>query len=191
MPEDSPYYGSAQWRTEEPGRLPPGLRDMGFGEAPRAARHDPPRWGWWLWGVGAVTVLLVLATLVSPRVRHEWALSLGRQPTPSTQLGFSDAAALPATAVRGKAIPISFAITNDEGKEMSYQYVVASGSGTTLSSLKAASKTVAAGASWDVNLTVVPKCAATSCHIQVTLPRQNESIDFRFTYQSQNVKKSK
>lgn len=193
-PEQSPYYRDGQEPTDEPGRLPPAMRNMGFGEVPRAARHEPPRWEWWLGGVGLLTAALVFASLLSPWVRHQWALSLGRQTTPYTQLGFNDAAALPATAVSGKDIPISFIITNDEGKEMSYQYVVASGSGTKLASLKSATKTVAAGASWDVNVAIVPKCAATAttCRVQVSLPRQkNESINFKFKYQNKSSKKSK
>ena len=94
--------------------------------------------------------------------------------------------ALPVTAVRGKDIPISFAITNDEGKPVSYQYVVASGSGAKLESLSSATETVAAGATWNVD----SHCSAQvrrrlRCRVQVSLPQQGERIDFMFTYQDQ------
>ena len=86
---------------------------------------------------------------------------------------------------------MSFAITNDEGKQISYHYVVASGSGTKLASLSSATKVVAAGASWDVDITVVPKCAESACRIHVSLPQQGESIDFMFTYSDKGSTKIK
>jgi hypothetical protein len=153
--------------------------------------YEKPRWDLWLYGTVLLAVVLVAASWLSPRVRHEWALSLGRQITPYTQLGFKSAATLPATAVSGKDIPVSFVITNDEGQPVSYQYVVASGSGTKLDSLSSATKVVAANASWNVNITVVPRCTSSPCRIQVSLPQQHESIDFLFTYQGKSSKKSK
>lgn len=157
-------------------------------EESKASQLERPRWDFWLYGAGLVTALLVVASLLSPWVRHEWVLSLGRQDTPYTQLGFNRAATLPVTAVRAKGIPVSFAITNDEGKQVSYHYVVASGSGTKLKSLNSATKVVAAGASWNVDITVVPKCAESACRIHVSLPRQGESIDFMFTYSDKRTK---
>jgi hypothetical protein len=169
-------------RADVPGRRPPSISRMESYEESEASQYEQPRWDFWLYGAGFVTAVLVVASLLSPWVRHEWALSLGRQNTPYTQLGFNRAAALPFTAVRGKSIPISFTITNNEGKQILYQYVVASGSGIKLKSLSSATKVVAMGASWDVDITVVPKCAESVCRIQVSLPRQGESIDFIFTY---------
>lgn len=160
-------------------------------EEPQDSGHEKPRWDLWLYGTGAVALLLVAATWLSPWLRNEWAMSLGRQNTPYTQLGFSSAATLPATAVRGEGIPISFVITNDEGKQVSYQYGVASGTSTRLESLTSATKVVAAGASWHVGITVVPKCTESTCRIQVSLPQQSESIDFLLTLQGKSSIKSK
>jgi hypothetical protein len=160
-----------------------------YGESrgePKDPGHEKPRWDLWLYGTVVVALLLVAATGLSPWLRNEWALSLGRQTTPYTQLGFSSAATLPATAARGKGIPVSFVITNDTGKQVAYQYVVASGTSTKLESLTSATKVVAAGASWDVAITVVPKCAESACRIQVSLPQQGESIDFLLTLQSKS-----
>jgi len=114
-----------------------------------------------------------------------------RQPTPYTQLGFTNAAALPTTAVRGAGIPISFLVTNNEGSQVSYRYVVSSGSGTTLTALSSGTNVLAAGDSWAVGIVVVPKCAAASCRVQVSLPEQNESIDFIITYPTQTGKTTK
>jgi hypothetical protein len=178
-------------RTDEPGSRPPSVSHTGFYEESETSQDEQPRWEFWLYGAGFVAAVLVVASLLSPWVRHEWALSLGRQNTPYTQLAFNRAAALPVNAVRGKGIPISFAITNDEGKKVAYQYVMASGSGTKLESLSSATKVVAMGASWDVNITVVPMCAESACRIQVSLPEQGESIDFMFTYADKSSKKNK
>lgn len=142
--------------------------------------REPPRWGWWLAGAGFVAALLVAGILLSSSVRHQLSLSVTRQTTPYTQLAFTNAPALPTTAVRGKAIHISFLVVNDVGKPVLYQYVVASGSGAKMESLASSSKTVPAGATWNVDTTVVPKCATTTCRVQVSLPQQNESIDFNF-----------
>jgi hypothetical protein len=156
----------------------------------RAPAYERPRWDLWLYGTVIVTVIVVAASWLSPWVRHEWALSLGRQDIPYTQLAFDSAAALPATAVRGKNVPVSFVITNKENKQVSYKYIVASGSGTELVSLSSATKVVAAGASWYVKTTVTPKCPASACRVQVSLPQQAESIDFEFTYQNPSKTKS-
>jgi hypothetical protein len=179
-------------RTDKPSRSTPSMNNMTFHEASHAAsRREQPHWKLWLAVTSLVTVATAVATLLSPWVRHEWVLSLFRQNTPYTQLGFNDATKLPVTAVRGKGVPVSFFVTNDEGKPTAYQYVVASGSGPKLESLSSATKTVAAGATWDVHVTVVPKCAETTCRIEVSLPREGESIDLLLTYGSKDSKKSK
>ena len=178
-------------RAEEQGRRP---SSSGYGQPDEDApvsRYDPPRWDFWLLGTGLLAIALAAASFLSPWVRHEWSLSLQRQPTPYTQLGFTNAASLPTTGVRGKGIPVSFTITNDEGKQISYRYVVASGSGTTLTAINTGTTVIAAGHSWGVGIVVVPKCAATSCQVQVSLPEQNESIDFMLTYPAQSGKKGK
>ena len=179
-------------RTDEHGDRSPASPGNGQpDEESSAARYNRPRWDLWLYGTGIVAVILILATLLSPWVRHEWGLSLGRQATPYTQLGFGNAAALPVTAVRGKGIHVSFVVTNDERKQLAYRYVVASGSGTTMTPLRSGTRAVAAGASWDVDVVVTPKCASSSCRVQVSLPAQNEKIDFTFTYPETTGKKSK
>ena len=178
-------------RAEEQGRRP---SSSGYGqpdEDAQVAQYRPPRWDLWLLGTGLLAIALAVASFLSPWARHEWSLSLQRQPTPYTQLGFSDAANLPTTGVSGKGIPVSFTITNDEGRQVSYRYVVASGSGTTLTAISSGTTVIAAGHSWGVGIVVVPKCAAASCRVQVSLPEQDESIDFLLTYPVQSEKKSK
>ena len=147
-----------------------------------ASQREPPEWKWWFLGTILTVVILIAVSLVSPWVRHEWKLSLGRQNTPYTQLAFNNAVTLPAVAVRGKKIQLSFTIVNDEGSSMSYRYVVASGSGAKLETLSSSRKAVASGATWHVISTLMPKCAGSTCRIQVSLPQQNEKIDYMFAY---------
>ncbi len=165
-----------------PGYVPPD-------EDAQVSRPEPPRWDFWLLGTGLLAIAIAVTSFMSPWVRHQWTLSVQRQPTPYTQLGFTNAAGLPTTGVRGEGIPVSFTITNDEGRQISYRYVVASGSGTTLTALNSGTIPLAPKASWNVGIFVVPKCAAASCRIQVSLPDQDESIDFIFKYPDQTGKK--
>jgi hypothetical protein len=167
------------------------MNKMQVDQTSRVPEREHPRWAYWLCGAGLLAAILLIASALSPWVRHEWSLSLLRQNDPYTQLAFNQAEALPVTVVRGKEIRVSFAITNDEGKPVSYQYVVASGSGAKLAPLSSSSDTVAAGAIWNVDSTVIPKCETNSCRVQVSLPRQGERIDFMFTYQDQNSSKKK
>jgi hypothetical protein len=167
------------------------MSNMQVDEASRAPEREQPRWAYWLCGAGLIVAILLVASALSPWVRHEWSLSLFRQNHPYTQLAFNQAETLPVTVVSGKEIRVSFAITNDEGRPVSYHYVVASGSGVKLEPLSSSSDTVASGATWNVESTVTPKCEMTSCRVQVSLPQQDERIDFIFTYQDQNRPKKK
>jgi hypothetical protein len=180
-------------RAEEQGRRP-GPSSYGQpDEDAQLSQRERPRWDFWLLGTGLLAIALAAASYMSPWVRHEWALSVERQPTRYTQLGFTNAASLPATGVRGAGIPLSFIVTNNEGTQVSYRYVVASGSGTKLTALSSGTKVLAAGDSWAVGIVVVPKCAATSasCRVQVSLPEQAESIDFIVKYPVQTGAKTK
>lgn len=160
-------------------------------EDPQVSHHERPRWDFWLLGTGLLAIAFAAASYLSPWARHQWALSVERQPAHYTQLGFTNAAALPTTGIRGAGIPVTFIITNNEGRQISYRYVVASGSGTTLTALSSETKVLVAGDSWAVGIVVVPKCAAASCRVQVSLPEQKESIDFIFKYPDQTGKKTK
>jgi hypothetical protein len=87
-------------RAGEPDRTMRPTNNIASDEASyAAARREQPRWAWWLCGTGLAAAVLVAASVLSPWVRHEWALSLFRQNTPYTQLGFDNASALPVTAV--------------------------------------------------------------------------------------------
>lgn len=153
-----------RWPSREPGsirRRRPGL----------ASRR------WWPFLVPAL-VLAVSASLLSAAGRHQWALSLFRQPTYYTALYFGHASMLPSALVRGQRIPVSFYVRNEEGGPVDYQYVVTSSDGIYTDVLKQSRRTVAAGATWKVFIRVRPGCRLTPCRIEVALPGHLENIDF-------------
>jgi hypothetical protein len=122
-----------------------------------------------------------------PGIRHQWALSLFRQPTDYTALAFNNASALPATAVRDEPVSISFSIANHEGRAISYRYVLtetASGPPTTL---QQSSRLVETGGTWTVATSVRPSCPGSRCRIQVSLPGHPETIDFLVTLTSKRA----
>lgn len=138
---------------------------------------EPPTRRWW--PVLLPVVLLVIAvSVVMPSVRHQWALSLVRQPTPYTILAFNHATALPAQAVINQPITVSFAIGNRQGQTVNYRYVLTQSPSQTTSVLGQSTKSVAAGAVWNVTATIRPSCQASPCRIQVSLPGHPEKIDF-------------
>jgi len=132
---------------------------------------------WWL----AATVLTAVAagiSLLTPVGRHQWALSLFRQPTPYTVLSFTKPTALPATAVRNRPLRFSFTVGNHEGRAEDYRYVLSASSGRGSRVLGISARTVTAGAAWTVSAAVRPACRASPCRIQVSLPGHRETIDF-------------
>lgn len=139
--------------------------------------QEPPTRRWW-------PVLLPLALVVIgisvylPSGRHQWALSLIRQPTPYTILAFNHATVLPVQSVINQPITVSFAIGNREGHAVNYRYVLTQSPSRTVSVLGQSGKTVAPGSTWNVTTTIRPSCRASPCRIQVSLPGHPEKIDF-------------
>lgn len=130
-----------------------------------------------------LALVVIVASVYFPYGRHQWALSLIRQPTPYTVLAFNKAASLPTQTVIGRPVTVSFAIGNQEGRPEDYRYVLtqdASTQGTSQAAtmLGQATRNVAAGATWDVTTAVHPLCQSSPCRIQVSLPGHPEKIDF-------------
>ncbi len=144
--------------------------------APRRAR----RRRWWP-VVAPIALIAVAASLLTPAGRHQWALSLFRQPTYYTALSFNRAWALPATAAWDAPLSISFSVSNHEGRTVTYRYVLSEtpvGEPGTATTLKRSARVVPAGATWTVSTSVRPTCASSSCRVEVSLPGYPETIDF-------------
>jgi hypothetical protein len=134
------------------------------------------------WPVLAPLVILILgASLLWPTGRHQWALSLFRQPARYTLLYFNHASALPDVVVRNKPIRVSFTIGNQEGGATSYRYILTSAGGGSSRLLGEASRILAPGAAWTVSKLIRPTCRASRCRIEVSLPGHPERIDFLIT----------
>jgi D-inositol-3-phosphate glycosyltransferase len=149
---------------------------------PGPARPGPARW-WWRVLAGAAGLAFALSLLI-PAGRHQWALSLVRQPTWYTVLFFNRAAVLPARVIAGQRVHVGFTVGNREGGAIRYRYVISSypvgGSGRS-HLLAESAKDVPAGSSWSVSATVRPHCGSTACRIRVSLPGHPETIDFLLT----------
>jgi hypothetical protein len=128
--------------------------------------------------MAAFVVLVLAVTLLFPAGRHQWALSLIRQPAGFTALSFDVPSALPAYADRNQPITVSFTVSNQEGKATRYRYVLTESAAGQAQTLGQSSKTVAAGSQWNVSTVVRPTCAASPCQVEVSLPGHPETIDF-------------
>jgi Protein of unknown function (DUF1616) len=135
------------------------------------------------WPIGAVVLVVAAASLAFPAARHQWALSFVRQPTHYTALSFVDAAHLPTTTTVGTPVHLSFTVANNEGKAVSYPYVVTSsgtkdGQTTTAQTiLHRSTITIPSGAQRSASISVVPVCSTSVCRVTVALPGHGESIN--------------
>jgi hypothetical protein len=139
--------------------------------------REPGARRWWPILI-PLAVLAAGVSLLWPSGRHQWAVSLFRQPTHYTVLSFNDAAALPATAAIDKPITVSFTVGNHEGRAVDYRYILSTAGRERSRVLGQSAKTVAAGAAWTVSTAVRPACGAPRCRIEVSLPGHPETIDF-------------
>jgi hypothetical protein len=154
----------------------------------RGAHEAPPsrrRWTffgtrghrrWW----PSLTVLLVVAIGISlsiPAGRHQWDLSILRQPTRYTSLYFDHPASLPHQAQASQTIRFSFTIVNNEGRPVDYRYRVET-SPTDSPPGQELSTTIPAARSESILVSMRPACTASPCRIRVSLDGYPESIDF-------------
>lgn len=129
----------------------------------------------------AVVICIAVAGLVIAfphQIAHQIAISMTRQPEPYTELYFSNPQALPTTLSLSRPNLCIFTISNHEGHDTIYSYVV------TLSSSHGA-KTIArdridVGDNKKVTtaVNVVPPRRATKYVVTVTLPGRPETIHF-------------
>jgi hypothetical protein len=140
-------------------------------------RREPGARRWWPTVTGLVA-LAVGASLLLPAGRHQWALSLIRQPTPYTVLFFNKPAALPTTDAIDKQITVSFTVGNHEGRLMDFRYVLSVSSGRDSRILEESTRPIAPGAMWTVTRRFRPRCSISPCRIEVSLPGHPETIDF-------------
>jgi len=135
---------------------------------------------WWMF-FGPLALVALALSLVIPSARHQWALSVFRQPTRYTALSFNKAWELPSGVVPYQSIKISFVINNEEGKIERYRYVITQTYAGSSSMLGKSENTVAPSRSWIVSTVIRPTCVFSPCRIAVLLPGHPEMIDFLAT----------
>ena len=119
--------------------------------ADREPRADQELQGRRWWPILIPFALLAIgASLLWPAGRHQWALSLFRQPTRYTVLSFSHASALPSMAHINEPVTVSFMVGNHEGHAADYRYVLRTSGDGRSRILGEAERTVAGGATWMV-----------------------------------------
>jgi hypothetical protein len=150
---------------------------------PDSAQQAGPgqRRRWWPAAVIA-TVIAISVTFLVPAGRHQWAISIFRQPTHYTALAIKYAWLLPSTKPLYSRVPLFFTVSNQQGEPLRYRYVVRELDPLgNVRQLGSGAKTVAAGATWTVDTSVRPSCSLSPCEIQITLPGHPETADFLLT----------
>jgi hypothetical protein len=148
--------------------------------ADRVLRTSAGERRWWP-VLGAIAAIALVVSLLLPGSRHQWALSIFRQPARYTTLAFNDAGDLPATAITDSPVPISFTLANQQGRTLTYTYVVRQSDPPPLNitqTMATASRTLGPGRTWTVSIDVRPTCGLSPCRIQVSVPGHPEKIDF-------------
>jgi hypothetical protein len=127
------------------------------------------------------TVLVAVAvTLLIPASRHEWAISLIRQPTRYTELYFDHPTGLPTALTSKQPIAFTFTIANRQGTVVRYPYVI-SVMPSDQKLLSSSIVRIGDGHSRSIRARVVPDCLSSPCQIKVSLTGYPESIDFIVT----------
>jgi D-inositol-3-phosphate glycosyltransferase len=148
------------------------------------ARPPVSRARWSLRVLAGAAALVSAISVLVPAGRHQWALSLLRQPTRYTVLFFDRAADLPAHATAAQPVRFRFTVDNREGRDMRYRYVINAyplGDGGRPRPLARSAKLVRDGSDWSVSVIVRPHCDSGPCRIEVSLPGHPETIDFLLT----------
>jgi hypothetical protein len=143
--------------------------------ASRGTEREAKRW-WPI--VTPLAALLIGVTLLLPTARHEWALSIFRQPSRYTALSFNKPWALPSVARKGKPIALSFTVGDQEGRSELYRYVLTESAGSFSRKISESQRIVPSGGTWTVTTVVRPICRLSPCRVEVSLPGHPEVIDF-------------
>jgi hypothetical protein len=128
-----------------------------------------------------MAVAAIGLSLLVPAGRHQWAVSLFRQPAHYTALSFNRAWSLPSAVTINEPVTFSFTVGNQEGRDTDYRYVISESAAGLTQKLKGASSVVPSGKTWTVSTVITPSCIVSPCKIEVSLPGHPETIDFLVT----------
>ena len=127
----------------------------------------------------AVAVLCVAAVGIGSVVRHQIAPALTRQPTPFTQLYFSDPDSLPKALRVSLPNRFSFTVVNREGHDSAYAYVVTLATSSGSSTVAEGRIDLRNGRGATIGVDVSPTRRATEYVVTVSLVGRAKMIRFR------------
>lgn len=143
-----------------------------------SASQPPNKHTWRL----ALTVILAVIGVIGAfavgfptQLKHQLAISIVRQPTPYTQLFFSDPAALPKELKTDRTNKFAFTLINDEGRPETYDYIVTMTGAKSSEVVGMGSLTVRNNGQFTKTVGIKPKNKKTRYLIKVTL---SDSVDF-------------
>jgi hypothetical protein len=159
----------------DPRRVPPDNYGEADSRVPRKSRK--------LWppiGVGLAGVLAILGTaaLFPQQFKHQLEISFVRQPTPYTQLYFTNPSTLPVNLLVDQGNAFEFTIENDESRAHSYTYTVTADDSRSHLVVSTQTVTVGNGDSATRVVTVTPRDSKSRYLISITLEGMNQSIHF-------------
>jgi hypothetical protein len=137
-------------------------------------------------GLGAIAAAVALTGLTafaweSPAVRKQITESVARQPTPYTELYFTDHTNLPAFLSTASTNEFAFTIGNHEGKALSYPYVVTATSSQGTTKVASGKVQVVSGRLVSTSVSFLAAAPATQYVITVQLSGRPEMIHFAAT----------
>ena len=134
------------------------------------------------WRVVAVVTVIgagaAAAVLQSPSGRRQIANSVTRQPTPFTELYFTDDNRIPKVLSVSKPNTVGFTIANHEGKTVDYVYVVTARGPQGTSTIRKDSVSVPSGQLVDESVEFTSDQPGTTYLITVLLSGRSEMIHF-------------
>jgi len=146
--------------------------------APPSPPNKPP----WRFALTATLILIgiagVLAICFPAQVKHQLEISVFRQPTPYTQLFFSNPTALPKKLEVGHQNKFSFTVVNDQGNSKAYRYTVTVTGGKLQKAAGAGTFTLGDGQSITRTVGVVPTSRGAQYLIKVALSGTADVIQF-------------
>jgi hypothetical protein len=123
-----------------------------------------------------LAIAAVVASIVLPAGRHQWAESLVRQRSTYTALAFVNPTALPLEISSGQQVSFAFSVANEESSGIRYRYLVTSS--PTKQIIGGGSLRIPTGGTGVVHMSVLPRCASSPCRISIDLVDYSESVGF-------------
>jgi len=135
----------------------------------------------WRWAaIAAVCVVAVGLGIAFPRqIAHQIALAVTKQPTPFTELYFSNPSGLPKSLSLSRPNVFGFTVVNHEGGDTAYSYVVTLASSTGSSTIAQGRVDLRSNEGATRLVDVRPTQRATEYLITVNLVGRTEMIRFR------------